>query len=141
MSNYDDSALINVKPVVQAIVKDTGITEESINKTMKFLYDCLNGIIPYETSIKILGNEKIENILNPLLGPNWVFLKNPASFDVTIEDVEINFGGKKHKKTIKKKYLKRNKTHKKKYFGGLTLEDKVTQELFYRKNKTNSFVK
>ena len=92
MSNYDDSALINVKPVVQAIVKDTGITEESINKTMKFLYDCLNGIIPYETSIKILGNEKIENILNPLLGPNWVFLKNPASFDVTIEDVEINFG-------------------------------------------------
>ena len=140
MSNYDDSALINVKPVVQAIVKDTGITEESINKTMKFLYDCLNGIIPYETSIKILGNEKIENILNPLLGPNWVFLKNPASFDVTIEDVEINFGGKKHKKTIKKKYLKRNKTHKKKYFGGLTLEDKVTQELVLQNANNNIFV-
>jgi len=143
MSNYDDTELINVKPIVQAIVKDTGITEESINKTMKFLYDCLNGIIPYETSIKILGNEKIENILNPLLGPNWVFLKNPSSFDVTIQDIEIKFGGKKRKKTIKKKYLKRNKTHKKKYFGGsgeLTIEDKITEELVIQNANNNIFV-
>ena len=143
MSNYDGSSLINVKPVVEAIVKDTGITEESINKTMKFLYDCLNGIIPYETSIKILANEKIEKMLNPLLGPNWVFLKNPASFDIKIEDIEMKFGGKKRKKTIKKKYLKRNKTHKKKYFGGLgqlKIEDKITQELVIQNSNNDILV-
>lgn len=115
LSNFDGSTLIDTTPVMQIIVKDTGIPEENITKTLSYLYDCLNGKVPYEKAVEVLGNEKVVTMLNPLLGPNWVFLENPSSRTST----EITLGGKKRKQTIRKKYLKKSKTRKNKYVGGV----------------------
>ena len=115
LSNFDGSTLIDTTPVMQIIVKDTGIPQENINKTISYLYDCLNGKVPYEKAVEVLSNEKVVAMLNPLLGPNWVFLENPSSRTSS----EITLGGKKRKQTIRKKYFKKSKTRKNKYVGGV----------------------
>ncbi len=144
IQNFDNSTLINAKPILNAIVKDTGISNDNIITILQFLFDCLNGKVPYEVSLKILGNEKVSTLLSPILGPNWVFLKNPVSFDISIENTKISFGGKKRVKTIKKKYLKRNKTHKKKYLGGegeLIPYSNANEQLLIQNINNDIFVK
>jgi len=109
--NYDGTTLINTKPILDAIVKDTNISEQNLNEIISYLYDCINGKIPYEESKTILNNENVRYMLQPLLGMNYNFLENPILQNIT--------GGKKHKKTRRKNNFSKNKkTLRKKYSGG-----------------------
>jgi hypothetical protein len=112
MLSYESSTLINPESVIDAIIKDSGVSKESIESMLDLLYKCINGIVPYEESKQILEKENVRQMLEPLLGLNYNFLKNPVS-------EENMMGGKKHKKTRKGIKSKNQKTKKSKYFGGL----------------------
>jgi hypothetical protein len=114
MTNYNEDSVVDTDLILEAIAKDTGLSEDSIQLTISHLYDCINGNIPYEESKTILSNENVKQILEPLLGANYNFLENPIS-------QQIMKGGKKNKQSRKRKLSKSNKKtlrNKRKYSGG-----------------------
>jgi hypothetical protein len=136
--------IITTRPIIEAIVTDTGVSEESISQTINYLCRCLNGDFPYEESEKILNSENARKILEPLFGQYNI---HENKFVPTYSDINKN-GGKKNKKTIKKNTIHKNtKTSKKrnvfknntKVGGLLAIMDKEQLEMI-NKNMNNEIL-
>jgi hypothetical protein len=103
--------IITTRPVINAIVADTGISEESIFQTINYLCRCLNGDFPYEESEKILNSENARKILEPLFGQYNI---HESIISKNYSETNKNIGGKKNRKTIKKNNIYKNKKTNKK---------------------------